>query len=80
MGPCGSEAEGFFRQLVFDLGRFVCDLYFAKGGPVNHAGYSVLAAHAVHLLLLGDFGYFYFKNLATKGVDAPLNLSDCWEV
>jgi hypothetical protein len=49
-------------------------------GTFNHAGYSVLAAHVVHLVLLGDFGYFYFKNLATKGVDAPLNLSDCWEV
>ena len=72
--------EGFFPQLVFDLGGFVCDSYSAEVGPVNYAGYSVLAAHVVHLVLLGDFGYFYFKNLATKGVDAPLNLSDCWEV
>lgn len=49
-------------------------------GTFNHAGYSVLAAHVVHLILLGDFGYYYFKNLATKGVDAPLDLSTCWEV
>jgi hypothetical protein len=49
-------------------------------GKFNHTGYSILAAHAVHLILLGDFAYYYFKNLATKGVDAPLNLSLCWEV
>ncbi len=33
-------------------------------GDFNHAGYAILAAHAVHLLLLGDFAYFYGKNLA----------------
>merc|ERR1719443_822802 len=49
-------------------------------GTFNHAGYSVLAAHVVHLVLLGDFGYYYFKNLATKGIDAPLNLTTSWEV
>jgi hypothetical protein len=49
-------------------------------GTFNHAGYAVLAAHAVHLLLLGDFGYYYFKNMAKNGVDAPLDLSTCWAV
>jgi hypothetical protein len=42
----------------------------------NHTGYAVLAAHAVHLLLLGDFAYFYVKNLAKSGLSAPLNLSE----
>jgi len=49
-------------------------------GKFNHTGYSVLAAHAVHLILLGEFGYFYFKHLAIKGVDAPIDLSICWDV
>jgi ER lumen protein retaining receptor len=46
----------------------------------NHAGYAILAAHAVHLLLLGDFAYFYGKNLATAGLSAPLELSEAWVV
>jgi len=49
-------------------------------GNFNHAGYAILAAHAVHLLLLGDFGYFYCKNLATSGLSAPLELSEAWVV
>jgi len=49
-------------------------------GKFNHTGYAVLAAHAVHLVLLGDFGYYYFKNLAMKGVDAPLDLTLCLAV
>jgi hypothetical protein len=49
-------------------------------GNFNHAGYAILAAHAVHLLLLGDFAYFYGKNLATAGLSAPLELSEAWVV
>lgn len=45
-------------------------------GDFNHSGYAILAAHAVHLLLLGDFAYFYGKNLVTSGLHAPLQLSD----
>jgi len=46
----------------------------------NHAGYAILAAHAVHLLLLGDFGYFYVKHLATRGLQSPLDLSETFIV
>jgi ER lumen protein retaining receptor len=49
-------------------------------GNFQHAGYAILAAHAVHLLLLGDFAYFYCKNLATSGLSAPLELSEAWVV
>merc|ERR1719486_404635 len=45
-------------------------------GKFNHAGYAILAAHAVHLLLLGDFAYFYVKNLARSGLQAPLELPE----
>ena len=41
---------------------------------VEHAGYAILAGHAVHLLLLGDFAYYYVKNLASGGLCAPLEL------
>lgn len=40
----------------------------------NHAGPAILIAHAVHLLLLGDFAYFYVKGLATSGLQLELPL------
>jgi len=43
-------------------------------GDFQHAGYAILAAHVVHLMLLGDFAYFYLKNLATKGLHSTLEL------
>jgi len=46
----------------------------------NHSGHAVLAAHAVHLVLLGDFAYFYVKNLATRGLCSSLELPDSWIV
>jgi hypothetical protein len=49
-------------------------------GNFNHAGYSVIAAHAVHLFLLGDFAYFYGRNIAKSGWNAPLDLRDTWSV
>jgi len=49
-------------------------------GSFNHAGYAILAAHAVHLMLLGDFAYFYGKNLMKSGVQAPLELPEAWVV
>jgi hypothetical protein len=49
-------------------------------GNFNHAGYAILVAHVFHLLLLGDFGYFYAKHLATAGLQEPLQLSEVWAV
>jgi hypothetical protein len=50
-------------------------------GDFNHAGFSVLAAHVVHLVLLGDFGYYYFKHMAQKGMGAALEFPvTSWEV
>merc|ERR1719310_1813202 len=49
-------------------------------GNFNHTGYAILGAHAVHLLLLGDFAYFYVKNVAKLGLRAPLDLSESWSI
>jgi len=50
-------------------------------GNVTYAGYAVIIAHAVHMLLLGDFTYFYVKNVAKAGLSADLDLSpQVWEV
>jgi hypothetical protein len=44
-------------------------------GNVTYAGYAVIVAHAVHMLLLGDFAYYYVKNVAKAGFSADLDLS-----
>jgi len=49
-------------------------------GDFNHAGYAILAAHLVHLVLLGDFAFFYGKNLATSGLNADLDLGEAFMV
>merc|ERR1719197_1851229 len=49
-------------------------------GNFQHAGYAILAAHTVHLMLLADFAYFYGKNLATKGLHSRLELSEAFMV
>jgi len=46
----------------------------------NHPGWAVMAAHAAHLLLLGDFAYYYVKNLTRKGLQAGLELPVMFEV
>lgn len=57
--------------------EITCEPWF---GNFQHAGYAILAAHAVHLLLLADFAYFYCKNLATKGLSSPLVLPEAFTV
>jgi len=49
-------------------------------GDFNHSGWSILAAHALHLMLIGDFAYLYGKNLATAGLSSPLEVSEAWIV
>jgi len=49
-------------------------------GDFNHGGYAILAGHAVQLLLLGDFGYYYVKHLATRGLRSDLELPESWIV
>jgi ER lumen protein retaining receptor len=43
-------------------------------------GYAILVAHAVHLLLLADFAYYYVKTLTKSGLTAPLDLPGSWMV
>jgi len=49
-------------------------------GNFNHAKYTVLGAHVVHLVLLADFAYFYIKNLATSGLASPMKVPETWVV
>jgi len=54
-----------------------CEPYF---GNFNYAGLSVISAHAVHLILLADFGYFYVKNVTTAGLKADMEFSGTWTI
>merc|ERR1719352_84802 len=50
-------------------------------GNTKYPGYAVIVAHAVHLSLLGDFAYYYVKNVAKSGLCADLDLSgQVWQV
>jgi hypothetical protein len=49
-------------------------------GGFQHAGYLVIGAHAVHLLLLGEFFYLYSMNIANSGWNAPLKFGESFEV
>ena len=41
---------------------------------INHASWAILGAHACHLLLLADFGYYYAKAMMKPGFAGRLEL------
>jgi len=46
-------------------------------GSFNHAIWAILGAHLLHMLLLGDFGYYYIKAVVNKGLQATLEIDSC---
>merc|ERR1719191_627855 len=48
-----------------------CDMWF---GEINHAIWAILAAHALNLILLGDFGYYYFKAVLSQGLFCQMSV------
>jgi len=40
----------------------------------NHAVWAIMAAHLVHLLLLGDFAFYYVKAVATQGLQCEIQI------
>lgn len=43
-------------------------------GNINHASWAILSAHFVHLVLLGDFAYFYVKAVLANGLNCNLEV------
>mmetsp|Transcript_96869 Transcript_96869/g.172407 ORF Transcript_96869/g.172407 Transcript_96869/m.172407 type:complete len:285 (+) Transcript_96869:136-990(+) len=41
---------------------------------MNHAIWAILFAHALHLILLGDFGYYYIKAVMQQGLSFKIEL------
>lgn len=46
-----------------------CDPYIEG---FNHAIWAILAAHLLHLLLLGDFSYYYLRAIMSHGLNADM--------
>jgi len=46
----------------------------------NHTFWTVLAAHVLQMLLVGDFAYFYVRAVLTSGLNARIQTAaiDCW--
>jgi hypothetical protein len=75
---------------VMGFSRMLVGIYMYHGyeeitsepwfGEFNHAGYTVLGAHILHVMLIGDFIYFYVKNLITNGPEESLELPGAWIV
>lgn len=44
----------------------------------NHASWSILGAHLLHLVLLGDFAYYYVKGVIAHGLNCRIEtIDDC---
>jgi len=46
-------------------------------GDFNHAGWAILGAHFLHLILIGDFGYYYIKAVLKSGLSCCVETDDC---
>jgi hypothetical protein len=47
-------------------------------GEFNHTIFAILSAHLLHMVLLGDFTYYYIKAVITRGFDCRLEIfEDC---
>lgn len=53
-------------------------VYWIEG--VEHAIWMILAAHALHMILLGDFGYHYAKAIMHQGLNCQITLPECAEM
>lgn len=43
-------------------------------GGFNHAIWAILGAHLLHMILLGDFGYYYIKAIMANGLNCQLQI------
>mmetsp|Transcript_4238 Transcript_4238/g.7006 ORF Transcript_4238/g.7006 Transcript_4238/m.7006 type:complete len:281 (+) Transcript_4238:137-979(+) len=45
-------------------------------GDFNHAIWAILGSHALHLLLLGDFGFYYVKAVVAQGLSCRIEVPE----
>lgn len=42
----------------------------------NHAIWAILGAHLLHMILLGDFAYYYIKAVIARGLDCRIEITE----
>jgi len=42
----------------------------------NHASWAILGAHLIHLILLGDFAYYYIKAVMAQGLACRIEIAE----
>jgi uncharacterized protein with PQ loop repeat len=52
-------------------GDITCDPWL---GTFNHAIWAILGSHFLHMLLLGDFAFFYVKAVLARGLNCRLDV------
>mmetsp|Transcript_82897 Transcript_82897/g.152060 ORF Transcript_82897/g.152060 Transcript_82897/m.152060 type:complete len:281 (-) Transcript_82897:96-938(-) len=45
-------------------------------GSFNHAIWAILGSHLLHLLLLGDFGFYYIKAVVAQGLACRIDIPE----
>jgi len=71
--------------MAFSRGIAGIFMYHARGdvtchpwmGDFNHAILAILGAHMLHMVLLGDFAYYYIKTVMEKGLGCRLEIDSC---
>jgi hypothetical protein len=43
----------------------------------NHAIWAILGAHSLHMILLGDFAYYYIKAVMKQGLQCRMEIDSC---
>merc|ERR1719253_1866762 len=50
-----------------------CDSWIAG---FSHASWAILAAHFLHMVLLGDFAYYYIKAILARGLNCRIEIAE----
>lgn len=45
-------------------------------GSFNHASWAILGAHFLHMVLLGDFAYYYVKAVLANGLNCRIEIAE----
>jgi len=70
MAMClGRMLSGYFIWLARE--DITCDPWIEG---LSHSILAIMGAHLLHLLLLGDFAYYYVKALATQGLNCNIEI------
>jgi len=84
-GPVEPLTSHFIAAMA--VGRFFSGIYMWHArdeitpsvmyiGNFNHSGWAIVVAHALHLILLADFAWFYGKTVAQNGLNSRMEMPE----